>query len=87
MYASAVSFEKLIHVLLGLYMCLITLLLVSTFDIEHCFLCSHRWEWFISLDFDWQYISRKKPFRWPLVSVLLHAERKLGLTSCRSFTF
>ena len=26
-----------------------------------------RWEWFISLDFDWQYISREKPFLWPLV--------------------
>jgi len=26
-----------------------------------------RWEWFISLDFDWQYISRQKPFHWPMV--------------------
>ncbi|OJA14962.1 hypothetical protein AZE42_03218 [Rhizopogon vesiculosus] len=25
------------------------------------------WEFATSLDFDWQFISRKKPFRWPLI--------------------
>ena len=25
------------------------------------------WEWFISLDFDWMFISGKKRFRWPMV--------------------
>ena len=32
------------------------------------------WELFISFDFDWQYISGKKVFRWPLVSMPLHPE-------------
>jgi len=27
----------------------------------------HRYEWFISLDFDWELISGKKKFRWPMV--------------------
>jgi hypothetical protein len=26
-----------------------------------------RWEWFLSLDFDWEFISGKKKFRWPMV--------------------
>ncbi|KAF8652393.1 hypothetical protein AX16_004421 [Volvariella volvacea WC 439] len=29
------------------------------------------WEWFTSLDFDWQYISGKKKFRWPLTFYFL----------------
>lgn len=28
----------------------------------------HSWEWLTSLDFDWQYLSRQKRFRWPMVS-------------------
>ncbi|KAG6856947.1 hypothetical protein H0H87_011933 [Tephrocybe sp. NHM501043] len=28
------------------------------------------YEWFISLDFDWQFVSGKKRFRWPLVGLL-----------------
>lgn len=27
----------------------------------------YSWEWVVSLDFDWQYISGKKKFRWPMV--------------------
>ena len=30
-------------------------------------LTPYSWEWAVSLDFDWQYISRKKKFRWPMV--------------------
>ena len=26
-----------------------------------------RWEWATTLGFDWQYLSGKKRFRWPLV--------------------
>ena len=28
---------------------------------------SYSWEWFVSLDFDWAYITGKRQFRWPLV--------------------
>lgn len=28
---------------------------------------SNSWEFVLSLDFDWQFISGKKKFRWPLV--------------------
>lgn len=28
----------------------------------------YRWEFFTSFAFDWQYISGKKKFKWPLVS-------------------
>ena len=28
---------------------------------------SQSWEWVVSLDFDWQYISGKKKFGWPMV--------------------
>jgi hypothetical protein len=31
-----------------------------------------RWEWFTSLQFDWQYISGKKAFRWPLIFYFLN---------------
>jgi hypothetical protein len=27
----------------------------------------HSWEFVLSIDFDWQFISGKKLFRWPLV--------------------
>jgi len=29
-----------------------------------------RYEWFLSLSFDWDFISGKKRLRWPLVSCL-----------------
>ncbi|KAF8636935.1 hypothetical protein AX17_003186 [Amanita inopinata Kibby_2008] len=46
----AKSFERLMHVLLGLYI----------------------WEWFTSLNFDWQFISGKKKFRWPMIFYFLN---------------
>jgi len=27
----------------------------------------YSWEWFTSLEFDWQYLSGKRAFRWPMV--------------------
>ncbi|KAF8191814.1 hypothetical protein BJ912DRAFT_849235 [Pholiota molesta] len=44
------AFDRLMHVLLGLYI----------------------WEWVVSLDFDWAYISRKKTFRWPMIFYFLN---------------
>ncbi|KAF9051500.1 hypothetical protein BJ165DRAFT_1591447 [Panaeolus papilionaceus] len=38
----------------------------------HTLLGLYIWEWTITLDFDWQYISRKKTFRWPLLFYFLN---------------
>jgi hypothetical protein len=38
----------------------------------HCLLGVYVWEWVLSLDFDWQYISGRKQFRWPLVFYFLN---------------
>ncbi|KAF9467908.1 hypothetical protein BDZ94DRAFT_1305083 [Collybia nuda] len=38
----------------------------------HTLLGLYIWEWFTSLDFDWQYISGKKTFRWPLIFYFLN---------------
>ncbi|KAJ3868929.1 hypothetical protein EV359DRAFT_70283 [Lentinula novae-zelandiae] len=32
----------------------------------------YRWEWFTSLDFDWDYIRGKRQFRWPLIFYFLN---------------
>lgn len=33
----------------------------------HALLGVYVWEWLVSLDFDWQFITGKKQFRWPMV--------------------
>ncbi|THV01961.1 hypothetical protein K435DRAFT_654266 [Dendrothele bispora CBS 962.96] len=38
----------------------------------HALLGLYIWEWFTSLPFDWQYISGKKTFRWPLIFYFLN---------------
>ncbi|KAF8068973.1 hypothetical protein FPV67DRAFT_1652344 [Lyophyllum atratum] len=38
----------------------------------HTLLGLYIWEWFTSLDFDWQYISGKKTFRWPMIFYFLN---------------
>lgn len=38
----------------------------------HTLLGLYIWEWVISLDFDWQYISGKKRFRWPMFFYFLN---------------
>ncbi|KAJ3754921.1 hypothetical protein EV360DRAFT_96374 [Lentinula raphanica] len=38
----------------------------------HALLGLYIWEWFTSLDFDWEYIRGKKQFRWPLIFYFLN---------------
>ena len=57
-------FMKLMHSLAGIYMCVFP----SIFCLS-CWLIL-RYEWFISLDFEWDFISGKKRFRWPMVSTV-----------------
>ncbi|KAG6841501.1 hypothetical protein C0991_010359 [Blastosporella zonata] len=38
----------------------------------HCLLGLYIWEWFTSLNFDWQYITGKKTFRWPIIFYFLN---------------
>lgn len=52
------------HTLLGLYMWVFFCCVEP--DISWFWL-AYSWEWVVSLNFDWQYISGKKKFRWPLV--------------------
>jgi len=33
----------------------------------HALLGVYVWEWLISLDFDWQFVTGRKPFRWPMI--------------------
>ncbi|KIK68477.1 hypothetical protein GYMLUDRAFT_720067 [Collybiopsis luxurians FD-317 M1] len=32
----------------------------------HALMGLYLWEWFLTIDFDWEVITRKRPFRWPL---------------------
>jgi len=34
--------------------------------LNHALLGVYAWEWFISLPFDWEVLTGRKPFRWPL---------------------
>jgi len=34
---------------------------------NHALLGLYAWEWFISLPFDWDVLTGRKPFRWPLI--------------------
>jgi hypothetical protein len=38
------------------------------------------WEWFTSLDFDWDFIQGTRKFRWPMVSVSFGVEPRWTLT-------
>ncbi|EKM76703.1 hypothetical protein AGABI1DRAFT_115598 [Agaricus bisporus var. burnettii JB137-S8] len=38
----------------------------------HALLGLYIWEWFTSLNFDWQFISGKKKFRWPMIFYFLN---------------
>ena len=61
------AFSKFMHALLGLYM-------YEVFSVFYrCGTDSNfiRWEFVTSLDFDWQFISGVKTFRWPLVGFLV----------------
>lgn len=56
---------KFIHALMGVYVLVLynDLLLA---EVPTLFFSS--WEWFLTIDFDWDVITRKKAFRWPIVS-------------------
>jgi len=41
---------------------------VAFADLSHVLLGIYVWEFCISLDFEWDFITRKKRFRWPLVT-------------------
>ncbi|KAI6038834.1 hypothetical protein EDC04DRAFT_1840491 [Pisolithus marmoratus] len=40
---------------------------VNFVKLQHFILGLYAWEFVLSLDFDWKVITRKHPFRWPLV--------------------
>ncbi|KAF8155568.1 hypothetical protein B0H34DRAFT_659025 [Crassisporium funariophilum] len=45
----------------------------QAFDrLMHTLLGLYIWEWTVSLDFDWQYITGKKKFRWPMIFYFLN---------------
>ncbi|KAJ3812759.1 hypothetical protein EV368DRAFT_86485 [Lentinula lateritia] len=33
----------------------------------HALMGIYVWEWFLSVDFDWEFITGKRPFRWPIM--------------------
>ena len=57
-------FAKFIHALLGLY-AYVALIVVFFGFLNSSWII--RYEFFLSLDFDWEFLSGKKRFRWPLV--------------------
>ena len=60
------AFARFMHALLGVYMW------VSESDLSQVLLTIYySWEFATSLDFDYQFLTGKKSFRWPLVSELL----------------
>ncbi len=63
----SVAFSRFMHTLLGVYMYVQPPNLNICAPEYHVDAYIRRWEWFTSLPFDWQYLSGKKPFRWPLV--------------------
>ena len=68
----AVVFTKFMHSLIGLYAYVVldpsicVSLRVSAYD-GYFGGTVYRYEWFVSLDFDWAFVTRKKKFRWPMV--------------------
>lgn len=68
---SAEAFSNLIHVLFGLY------LWASLVPCIRLLICQFSWEFCVSFQFDLSFISGKRKFRWPMVSVssFLHVLR------------
>ncbi|KAE9407891.1 hypothetical protein BT96DRAFT_986128 [Gymnopus androsaceus JB14] len=33
----------------------------------HALMGLYAWEWFLTCDFDWEFITGRKPFRWPMI--------------------
>ncbi|KAF7324938.1 hypothetical protein MKEN_00536100 [Mycena kentingensis (nom. inval.)] len=44
----------------------------------HALLGVYAWEWLISLHFDWQVLTGRKPFRWPLIFYFANRYLLLG---------
>ncbi|KAK7684952.1 hypothetical protein QCA50_011787 [Cerrena zonata] len=42
----------------------------------------YLWEWFISLDFEWSFITRKRRFRWPMLFYFLNRYTYLAALIC-----
>ena len=43
---------------------------------------TRRWEWFISLSFDWEFVSGKRNFKWPMVcNTVARKKRFLSLAA------
>ena len=88
------AFDRLMHALLGLYMYVYFPLTINRGGRVHIhdFI---SWEFVMSLDFDWEFITRKKKFRWPMVRLPLsplHSSRLAYLTMsdllfCKSLLF
>ncbi|OBZ67498.1 hypothetical protein A0H81_12727 [Grifola frondosa] len=53
----------------------------------HTLLGLYIWEFVTSLDFDWQFISGKRKFKWPLVSPLYDFERQADSAAHQIFYF
>ena len=58
----SIIFIRFMHVLLGAYACVLSLASSSIANPR-----TGRYEWLISLDFEWGFITGKKRFRWPMV--------------------
>lgn len=58
-------FAKFMHALLGLYAYVV--LIICSFWFLVSITANLRYEFLLSLDFDWDFLSGKKRFRWPLV--------------------
>ena len=62
------AFNKFMHTLLGLYMSVAS----SVHELPACLTdasAPRSWEFITSLPFDWEYISGKRKFKWPMVSI------------------
>ena len=59
----SIIFVRFMHVLLGAYACVLSFAFIFLLSNLH----AHRYEWLISLDFEWDFITGKKRFRWPMV--------------------
>ena len=75
-----VVFSRFIHTLFGLYLWVGRSLIIKSL-IDHVI----RWEVVTSLDFDWQFISRRKRFRWPLVSPSISRSFRISCIHIRYF--
>ena len=61
---------RVIHFTAGLYLWVVSYWRIW---ISHVYSLSYRrWEWFISLDFEWSFITGKRKFRWPMVLIWIN---------------